>query len=286
VKHLTNALTSIIPAAVAALRRPGTAPARQTPKTEAAFGAPGVPGYPHPAHAAAAHASPGSRVNAELRVSSRAAAGPALAQPGFLGVLKFGDDLVFVELRGVRPTPFAPEAQSACRWAGFPTDPPPEATAPVCVGYGSGGWLFVDLALAPCALSIAGERVAREVLAAELANRLCFLGAQGAGTIAVVIAGEPFADKLVPADPIRVRSVAEFDPGVLPLSTEVCFLFCSAAEAAEAIMTAMATDAVDAGQSPGSGLPKARIVPIVVDRGVHTRWSLVAHPAALRPSRA
>ena len=60
--------------------------------------------------------------------------------------------------------------------------------APVFLGVGEGGCLFVDLALAPSVITVTGRQRVRDELGAELVNRLGAAIREGARRFAVVAA--------------------------------------------------------------------------------------------------
>lgn len=185
--------------------------------------------------------------------------------------LAFGLDVVSATFEGMRPLPSAPAATAAIHHTAAPDLPPPGAVAPVCLGAGPEGFLFVDLALAPGVITVSGQRRIREEVGAELVNRLgSAIHGGRARRVAVVVAGEPFPPGLAVVEPLRVASAAAFEPGRLPSDVEVCFLVSALQTAADATVI-----------STLMGRPRPRVVPIVVDDVEAAAWAL----HALRPPR-
>ena len=199
------------------------------------------------------------------------AAAPVVPAPATLPAalrvtLAYGPDLVTAEFSGLRPLPSAPTVYQAFHWTPAPDRVPTLAIAPVFLGVGEGGCLFVDLALAPSVITVTGRKRVREELGAELVNRLGAAIRAGNRRIAVVVAGRPFHPDLVVVDPLRVPRVADLDPAALPEQVEVCFVVCSLAVPADG-------QAVHRLGAPGG---RRRIVPILVDDVVAADWSLYA----------
>jgi hypothetical protein len=182
--------------------------------------------------------------------------------------LAFGRDLVAADFSGMRPLPATPGVSTPFHWTASPDEVPAAAVAPVCLGAGEDGCLFVDLALAPGVVTVTGDPRIRAELGAELANRLGAAIRAGARRCAVVVAGAPFHDDLLVTDPIRLASPADFDEEALPETVDVCFLVCRLTSAADGdLMNALAKST------------RRRIVPIVVDDVVASDWSLFGKPA-------
>ena len=180
--------------------------------------------------------------------------------------LAFGQDLVAADFTGMRPLPSAPTVYTPFHWTAAPDQLPTLAIAPVFLGVGEGGCLFVDLALAPGVITVTGQRRVRSELGAELVNRLGVAVREGAKRFAVVVAGTPFHPDLLVVDPIRVDSPSEFDEAaVLPAPVEVCFVACAIGTPADAQWIHSLV------RSTGR-----RIVPILVDDVVAADWSLYA----------
>ena len=179
--------------------------------------------------------------------------------------LAFGQDLVSADFSGMRPLPTAPTVYTPFHWTPGPDQPPTLAIAPIFLGVGEGGCLFVDLALAPGVITVTGQQRVRSELGAELVNRLGVAIREGARRYAVVVAGAPFHPDLMVVDPIRIGSPSEFDQALLPAAAEVCFVVCAMGTPADAQWI--------------HGLAKTagrRVVPILVDDVVAADWSLYA----------
>jgi hypothetical protein len=180
--------------------------------------------------------------------------------------LAFGEDAVTVEFSGMRPLPNIPAADSPFHWSSSPDRVPARAIAPVCLGVGAQGCLFVDLALCPGLITVSGDLRVREEIGAELVHRLRAVVREGNRRFDVVIAGTPFNPDRVWADTPWIPSVgAAFDLEALPAGADVCFIVCHLAEADDAARILSLADT-----------PGRRIVPIVVDDVVGSDWSLFA----------
>lgn len=200
-----------------------------------------------------------------------------VATPGGTGApvrvtLAFGLDVVSAKFDGLRTLPSAPDATVALHHTPAPDRPPAGAVAPVCLGAGPEGYLFVDLALAPGVITVSGDRRIREEVGAELVNRLGAAIRNGAARrAAVAVAGEPFPPGLAVVEPLRVPSAAAFAADTLPRHVEVCFLVCSLHTASDAAV-------ISTLPSRQAGV---RVVPIVVDDVEAADWAL----HGLRPPR-
>jgi hypothetical protein len=177
--------------------------------------------------------------------------------------LAFGQDVVAADFSGMRPLPTAPTVYTAFHWTPAPEQYPALAIAPVFLGIGEGGCLFVDLALAPGVVTVTGQERVRAELGAELVNRLGSAVREGATRFAVAVAGAPFDLDLLAVDPIRLSAPSELDVAKLPATAEVCFLACSLSTPAEA----QAINALARSAGP-------RIVPLLIDNVVAGDWSL------------
>ncbi|HTJ67716.1 MAG TPA: hypothetical protein VL551_09330 [Actinospica sp.] len=189
---------------------------------------------------------------------------PAIVPASLRVTLACGQNLVSAEFAGMRPLPSAPTVYTPFHWTPGPEQAPTLAVAPVFLGVGEGGRLFVDLALAPSVITVTGRKRVRDELGAELVNRLGAAIREGARRFAAVVAGAPFDLDLLVVDPIRVGTLDDFDPTTLPEPVDVCFVFCSPARPADA-------QAVQRLSTPGG---RRRIVPILVDDVVAADWSL------------
>jgi hypothetical protein len=177
--------------------------------------------------------------------------------------LAFGQDVVAADFSGMRPLPTAPTVYTAFHWTPAPDQYPSLAIAPVFLGSGEGGCLFVDLALAPGVVTVTGPERVRGELGAELVNRLAGAAREGARRFAVAVAGAPFDPDLLLVDPIRLSAPSALDVAKLPATAEVCFLACCLSTPAEAqVIDALARSA------------KPRIVPLLIDNVVAADWSL------------
>jgi hypothetical protein len=163
----------------------------------------------------------------------------------------------------MRPLPTAPTVYTPFHWTPAPDQYPTLAIAPVFLGIGEGGCLFVDLALAPGVVTVTGQERVRAELGAELVNRLGVAVREGARRFAVAVAGAPFDPDLLIVDPIRVDAPSRLDVSKLPATAEVCFLACCLSTPAE-------VQAIhDLARSVGP-----RIVPLLIDDVVAADWSL------------
>jgi hypothetical protein len=198
-------------------------------------------------------------------------AAPPLPADSLRATLAFGQDVVSAAFTGMRTLPGAPAATDAFHRAQAGWNEPPEhAVAPVCLGGGPDGYLFIDLALAPGVITVTGDRRVREEVGAELVNRLgSAIRGGSARQVAVVVAGTPFPPELAVVEPIRVAAADRFDPRQLGSDIEVCFIVCPLHTAADAATISSLTRAA-----------APRIIPIVVDDVVAADWALYAHPAA------
>jgi hypothetical protein len=187
--------------------------------------------------------------------------GPS-ARGNFAAVVAYGRDLVEVDLAGTRPLANAPGAQVSACWRSSPDDPPTNAVAPLCLGAGAHGYLFVDLALALGVVTVTGDQQAREEFGAEIVNRLATAVRHGNRRLAVMVAGDPFHPDLLVVDPLRTASVRSFDPKTVPERVVVTFLVCGLDSIADA------EHVVALARGP------QRIVPVIVDGVVPAQWSL------------
>ena len=177
--------------------------------------------------------------------------------------LAFGQDIVSADFSGMRPLPTAPTVYTPFHWTPAPDQYPTLAIAPVFLGIGEGGCLFVDLALAPGVVTVTGQERVRAELGAELVNRLGVAVREGARRFAVAVAGSPFDPDLLIVDPIQVDAPSRLDVSKLPSTAEVCFLACCLSTPAE-------VQAIhDLARSVGP-----RIVPLLIDDVVAADWSL------------
>jgi hypothetical protein len=186
--------------------------------------------------------------------------------PAALNVsLAFGADVVTAGFSGMRPLPSAPGADTPFHWTATPDQVPAQAIAPVYLGAGLHGCLFVDLALAPGVITVSGEPLIRAGLGAQLVNWLGAAARGGNRRICVVVAGAPFDLDYIDVDALRVPALSAFDPHALPAVTEVCFVVCRLAEPGDSAQILALAAQRD-----------RRIIPIVVDDVVGSDWSLFA----------
>ena len=196
-------------------------------------------------------------------VVDAAASLPSVIPASLHVTLAFGQDLVSADFTGMRPLPTAPTVYTPFHWTPAPDQQPTLAIAPVFLGVGEGGCLFVDLALSPGVVTVTGHERVRAELGAELVNRLGVAVREGARRFAVAVAGRPFHPDLLIIDPIQLDSPSDYDDSKLPASAEVCFLACSMSSPADA-------QAIHALARSGG----RRVVPLLVDDVVAADWSL------------
>jgi hypothetical protein len=179
--------------------------------------------------------------------------------------LTLGADAVTASFFGMRPLPYAPAVDTPFHWTASPEQVPTRAVAPVFLGAGPRGCLFVDLALAPGVITVSGEPLVRAQLGAQLVNRLGVAARDGNRRICVVVAGAPFDLDYIIVDAARVPALSALDQCALPAAAEVCFVVCHLAEPDDAArILALA------------GRRDRRIIPIVVDDVIGSDWSLFA----------
>jgi hypothetical protein len=203
--------------------------------------------------------------SADAQAEQAAGDAPATSPATLHVTLAFGKDTVTAGFSGMRPLPNAPAVDSPFRWSKSPNRVPAQATAPVCLGVGARGCLFVDLALSPGLITVSGDPRVREEIGAELVRRLRTAARVGDRRFDVVIAGTPFNPEYVQADTLRAPSVGALDLEALPVEAEICFVVCRLAEPADAARILSLAAA-----------PGRRIIPIVVDDVVGSDWSLFA----------
>ncbi len=139
---------------------------------------------------------------------SHAVAGP-LGPIAFTAKVALGHDLVGVRLVGSS----AADAALALPygWGERASHVPQSATAPVCIGRDSTGFLFVDLARSPDVVTVTGNPDARARLAVSLANQL--LTRRIRNRLGVTVVGEVI-------DRARLRRGSGFVPDVTGLTTD------------------------------------------------------------------
>lgn len=175
--------------------------------------------------------------------------------------------MLIARLSGMRALPSKPALTTPFQWTSDPDRPPPHALAPVALGSGERGCLFVDLALAPGLITIGGNRRVRDEFGAELVNRL---GAAARGEndrprYAVVVAGQPFDPDLLVVEPTRVPSLAALEETELAPGIEARFVAC-ALESADDVERIHALAAAK----------DRRTIPVLVDDIVSSAWSVFA----------
>jgi len=193
--------------------------------------------------------------------------GARATRPGCLdATLVIGRDIVVAHFNGMRPPPQNPALDTPFHWAKTADAPPAGALAPVCLGTGEGGYLHLDLALAPGVITLSGDIHVREELGAEVINRLTSPEYAHERHM-VVIAGEPVRSELLAHSPVRVPTLADFDPSRFA-DAEICFLVCP--------LTKSGDDAVLI--ETFTARPAPRVIPIVIDDVAGSDWSILALP--------
>ena len=150
-------------------------------------------------------------------------------------------------------------------WTPLPHDVPDGGIAFVCVGAGKGGCLFIDLAAAPGAVALGGERKAATRLAESLAYQLCT--GPAADRIRVVVVGDAVP---VPAPPGAewIARTAELEPRITPgPGRDVELVFCRLSSDEDVFPLARY-----AGGSP------YRVIPVMLADLPGAPWSFTAHP--------
>jgi hypothetical protein len=156
-------------------------------------------------------------------------------------------------------------------WTPLPHDVPDGGIAFACVGAGKGGCLFIDLAAAPGAVALGGERQAAARLAESLAYQLCT--GPAAGRVRLVVVGDAVP---LPAPPGAewIASTAQLAPRImLGPGRDVELVFCRLSSDADVFPLARY-----AGGSP------YRVIPVVLADLPGAPWSFTAHPSQ-RPAR-
>lgn len=194
---------------------------------------------PGPSSAVPATNTPVPRAwkNAAVKMpTSPTAAGPGAAPPTARRAnpptirteLVFGADAIAVACSGAWPLPLSPGGPVPFLRTTSPLDKPRGAIAPAYVGAAEPGALFLDLAMAPGPIAIAGDPRAGGRLALALARQLCSAIDQGADHTAVATAGAPFGLRpLRSGTALRWPSLAEFHDSWIPETARFCFLFCT-----------------------------------------------------------
>jgi hypothetical protein len=151
-------------------------------------------------------------------------------------------------------------------WAPLPYDVPAGGAAFVCLGVGDEGCLFIDLAAAPGAVAIGGDRAAAGRLAESIAHQLC-MSADSGRTCAVIAVGAALPPPL-PAGVAWLSSLSEL--GSAPTDggqdrAEV--VFCELHSNEDAFALARYTNS-----APG------RVVPMILASLPDAPWTFTAHP--------
>jgi hypothetical protein len=231
----------------------------------------GSPSPPMSAPPTRGYDSPGREHGGEPRgagLGTSPAPGGPRGRSDFAAAVAYGRDLVQVDLTGSRPLANSPAADAPVCWRQSPDAPPTNAIAPLCLGAGPHGYLFIDLALALGVVTVTGDPLAREEFGAEIVNRFGTAVRLGNRRLAVVVAGDPFHPDLLLVDPLRTRSIRSFDPTALSERVVVTFLVC----ALDSIADAEHVAALARG-------PR-RIIPVIINEVASAQWSLSVHRAS------
>jgi hypothetical protein len=151
-------------------------------------------------------------------------------------------------------------------WAPLPYDVPSGGAAFVCLGVGDEGCLFLDLAAAPGAVAVGGDRAAAGRLAESIAHQLC-MPADARRSCAVIVVGAAIPPPL-PDGVAWLSSLSELGSDATDGGqerTEV--VFCELHSNEDAFALARYTNS-----APG------HVVPVILATLPGAPWSFTAHP--------
>lgn len=158
-------------------------------------------------------------------------------------------------------------------WAPLPYDVPDGGAAFACVGAGDEGCLFIDLAAAPGAVAVGGDKAASTRLAESMAHQLALAAESGRSCVPVVVGRvlpEPHPQGAVWVASLHdLASVSGTGSGD---ATEI--VFCQLLSNEDAFALARYV-----------GSAQRRVVPVVVADLPDAPWSFTAQPS-LRPADA
>ncbi len=151
-------------------------------------------------------------------------------------------------------------------WAPLPHDVPEGGVAFVCIGAWDEGCLFIDLAAAPGAISVGGDRVGAGRLADSIAHQLSVAAA--ADHPSTVIAVGAALPQPLPAGARWIQTLADLTPTVnvgVDAGPEV--VFCELTSNEEAFALARYINGAS-----------RRVIPIIVANLPRAPWSFTAQP--------
>jgi len=158
-------------------------------------------------------------------------------------------------------------------WAPLPYEAPDDGAAFVCLGVGDEGCLFIDLAAAPGAVAIGGDRAAAARLAESIVQQLSMSPPSGQPRVVAVVGGvvpEPH-----PASALSLASLA--DLGSVSGT--------GASNAIEIVFSELRSDEEAFALARYVASSPRRVVPVVLADLPDAPWSFTAEPS-MRPSGA
>jgi len=156
-------------------------------------------------------------------------------------------------------------------WTALPYEAPDGGTAFACLGVGDEGCLFIDLAAAPGAVAIGGDRAAATRLAESIVHQLGMSPTSGPSRVVIVVGAavpEPH-----PAAALSVASLED-----LASVSET-----GADDAIEIVFSELRSDADAFALARYVASNQRRVVPVVLADLPDAPWAITAHPG-LRPS--
>jgi hypothetical protein len=151
-------------------------------------------------------------------------------------------------------------------WAPLPHDVPEGGIAFVCIGAGDEGCLFIDLAAAPGAISIGGDRTGASRLAESIAHQL---GAASADHLHAVIAVGAALPQPLPSGARWIRTLSDLTPPVDVSEDDAGpeIVFCELASNEEAFALARYSNSTS-----------RRVIPVILANLPGAPWSFTAQP--------
>jgi hypothetical protein len=157
-------------------------------------------------------------------------------------------------------------------WSPLPYDVPGDGVAFVCLGTGDEGCLFIDLAAAPGAIALGGDRAAAARLAESIAHQLS-MAEDASQQRAVVVVGGAVPGPL-PAGVTEVTTISGLgQAAAADLSGTARIVFCELHSNEEAFALARYT-----------ATAQHRVIPVVLAGLPGAAWSFTAQPSP-RPGR-
>jgi hypothetical protein len=156
-------------------------------------------------------------------------------------------------------------------WTPLPYDAPDGGTAFACLGAGDEGCLFIDLAAAPGAIAIGGDRAAATRLAESIAHQLSLAAISGQPVIVIVVGDvlpEPFPAGAASVAELRDLASAQAD---------------GPSDAAEIVFCELRSNEDAFALARYVGSAQRRVIPVVLANLPSAPWSFTAQPS-LRPS--